>query len=313
MSGGLRLGDGGIKVTSNPFYELYRKLEELRSDPEKCRPVIGELTQLCRETEKASSLDECLAEAAICIQAICQSRTTFALAISAWLTSDGDIRLAKALVHEASVACFQATTAKEYDLSLVDEELAQLAACRLCALHPSPPISLGWALSLATSYPDSETALQTAQKLLQHHIAEYPSTTQRLLTSESCPFKSLDLAIQGLSNLQQQETALAELPRIREFTMPPDMRLTYASLKRSENRDIQRSSNEKSFFRQFFTAQHFKYANKTAIEIRAGDDVHETSLEMTSFQLSVELPISELTNPLSSMLSRNKLWKGQPI
>ncbi|MDT4881504.1 hypothetical protein FQZ97_1173710 [compost metagenome] len=115
-----------------------------------------------------------------------------------------------------------------------------------------------------------------------------------------------------MSILKEQEAALAELPRIREFTMPPDMRLIYASLKRSESRDIQRNSDEKSFFRQLFTPQHFKYANKTAVEIRAGDDVHETSLEMTSFQLSVELPISELTDPLSSMLSRNKLWKGQP-
>lgn len=299
-------------MTSNPLYELYRKLEQLRSDPEQCRSLIGELTQLCRERTKSSSIDECLAEAAFCIQTLCQSQTTFALAISAWLTCDEDIRLAKALIHEASVAYFQATTAQEYDLSLVDEQLALLVACRLCALHPSPAVSLGWALSLATSYPASTAARQTAQKLLQHHIAEYPATTQRLLSSDSCPFKSLDLAIQGLSILKEQEAALVELPRIREFTMPPDMRLVYASLKRSENRDVRRHSDEKSFFSQLFTPQYFKYANKTAIEIRAGDDVHETTLEMTAFQLSVELPKSELTDPLASMLSRNRLWRGQP-
>lgn len=299
-------------MTSNPFYELYHKLEQLRGDPEQCRPVIGELTQLCRETAKTSSPDECLAQAANCIRAICQSRAIFALAISAWLTNGEDIRLAKALIHEASVTYFQATNAQVFDLSLVDEQLAQLAACRLCALHPSPAISLGWALSLATSYPASPAALQIAQKLLQHHVAEYPSTTQRILSSENCPFQSLDLAIQGLSNLKEHEADLAALPRLREFTMPPDMRLIYASLKRSENRDIHRHSDQNSFFSQLFTAQHFKYASKTAIEIRAGDEVHETSLEMTALQLSTELPIVELTDPLSSMLYRSRLWRGQP-
>lgn len=299
-------------MTSNPFYELYRKLEQLQGDPEQCRLLISELTQLCRRETANASPDECLAQAANCIHVICQSRAAFALAISEWLTNVEDIYLAKALIHEASVAYFQVATAQVFDLSLVDEPLAQLAACRLCALHPSPTISLGWALSLATSYPASPGALQIAQKLLQHHVAEYPSTTLRLLSNENCPFKYLDLAIQGVSTLKEEEADLAALPRLRELTMSPDMRLIYASLKRSESRDIHRRSDQNSFFSQMFTTQHFKYASKTAIEIRAGNEVHETTLEMTSFQISTELPIAELTDPLSSMLYRSKLWKGQP-
>lgn len=50
--------------------------------------------------------------------------------------------------------------------------------------------------------------------------------------------------------------------------MPPEMRLIYASLKRSENRDIQRHADEKSIMSMFFTKHFFKYANKTAIEFR---------------------------------------------
>ncbi|MGY4816487.1 hypothetical protein ACVNP3_11185 [Pseudomonas chlororaphis subsp. piscium] len=299
-------------MANNQFYELYRRLVELQNEPEKCHSAIEELTELCREKTKTSSLEECLATADSCLREISHSPTIFAVAVSSWLTAEEDIELAKALVHEASVDQFQATIAQAYDLSQVDESLALLAACRLCVLHPSPAISLGWTLSLATSFPASTAAINIAQKLLQHHMNEYPSTTQQLLTSLNSPFTTLELAVEALAHLEQQQRALAELPRIREFAMPPEMRLIYASLKRSESRDIQRHSESSSIFSQIFTTQHFKYANKTAVEFVVGDEVLETSLSMTSFKISSELPMSEFTDPASGAMSRARLWKGLP-
>ncbi|MBX9756912.1 MAG: hypothetical protein K2X80_19300 [Pseudomonadaceae bacterium] len=299
-------------MATNQFYELYRRLAEYRNEPEKCHSAIGELAQLCHEQTRASSLEECLAVADSCLREICQSQTLFAVAVSSWLTHEEDIELAKALVHEASVDHFQATAALAYDLFPIDESLAFLAASRLCALHSSPAISLGWTLSLVISYPENAKALKVAQQLLQHHMNEYPSTTQRLLASQNSPFNSVGLASQALALLEQQQITLTELPRIREFAMSPEMRLTFASLKRSESRDIQRHSEESSIFSQFVTKQHFKYANKTAVEFVVGDEVQETSLAMTSFQLSVELPTSELTDPVSGAMSRTSLWKGLP-
>lgn len=298
-------------MTTNQFYEIYRKLAALRTDAGNCPSVIAELTLLCRETIRTSSPEECLRAADNCLHEIGHSAPLFALALSCWLTDKECIGLAKALAHEASVCHLQAETPQAYDLSSIDEARAILAASRLCALHVSPAVSLGWALSLATTYPASVTAINAASALLKHHIEEYPRTTQRLLASPESPFTSLELANTALAQLEQQENHLNGLPVLRELAMTPEMRLMYASLKRSENREIQRHSEEHSIFGQFFTKQHFKYANKTAVEFSVGDDVKETTLEMTPFQIEVELPITWHTDPLSGDLTRNRLWKGE--
>ncbi|GDJ38828.1 hypothetical protein [Escherichia coli] len=211
----------------------------------------------------------------------------------------------------ASVCHLQAATPQAYDLSSIDEARAILTASRLCALHVSPAVSLGWALSLATTYPAGVTALNAAGVLLQHHIEEYPRTTQRLLASPESPFISLELANTALAQLEQQQNHLNGLPVLRELAMTPEMRLMYASLKRSEDREIQRHSEEHSIFGQFVTKQYFKYANKTAVEFSMGDDARESTMEMTHFQVEVELPLTWRTDPLSGVLTRNRLWKGE--
>ncbi|MFV8801830.1 hypothetical protein ACNSO8_24940 [Yersinia sp. LJYL362] len=297
-------------MTNNQFYELYRQLAALRTSNADCHPIIEELTRLYHETVRDSSPDEYLAAADICLHEIGQSERLFTVALACWLTEDECLDLAKALTHEASVSHLQANSPVAYDLSSTEESRARLAACRLCALHVSPAISLGWTLSLATSFPTSATTLNTALALLQHHMEDYPSTTLRLLSSPDSPFSSLVLAQTGLKLLEQQLSHLNALPKLRELVMPPEMRLIYASLKRSENRDIQRQSEEKSIFGQFITQQHFKYASKTAIEILTGDDVRETTLEMMPFQIATELPTTWLTDPVSGDLARNRLWKG---
>ncbi|WP_446027588.1 hypothetical protein [Lelliottia amnigena] len=297
-------------MTNNQFYELYRRLAALQTSKDDCHTIIEELTLLCRETMRDSSPEECLAAADICLHEIGQSERLFAVALPCWLTEDECLYLAKALTHEASVNHFQANSPVAYDLSSTEESRARLSACRLCALHVSPAVSLGWTLSLATSFPASEATHNTAQTLLQHHVEDYPSTTLRLLSSPHSPFTSLALAQTGLKLLEQQRSQLNALPKLRELAMPPEMRLIYASLKRSENRDIQRKSEKKSIFDQFITKQHFKYASKTAIEILTDDDVRETTLEMMPFQIATELPTTWLTDPVSGDLARNSLWKG---
>lgn len=299
-------------MSTDQFYEIYRRLPEAQKTPEQCQSLVCELSKLCRDIKMKSSLEESLLAADDCLYEIGESPTLFAAAISYWLSDDDDIELAKELKHKATVRHLQAKTAQAYDLSAIDESRASIAACRLCALHAAPAIALGWALSLAVSYPTSDSALKVSRQLLQHHINEYPLTTRRLLSSEASPFQALELARDGLEILEQQHSVLNQLPRLREFAMPPEMRLTFSSLKRSESRDIQRHAEEQSIFHQLVTKQHFKYANKTAVEFVIDDEVQETSLAMSSFQLSVELPVSELTDPISGAISRSKLWKGLP-
>jgi hypothetical protein len=92
--------------------------------------------------------------------------------------------------------------------------------------------------------------------------------------------------------------------------MTPEMRLTLSSLRRQENRAIQRSSHENSVLAQLFTTQHFKYANKTAIEFHVGSGVQETTLEMSSYGVAIELPLSEGTDPISGASRRRAMSRG---
>ncbi|WP_152548276.1 hypothetical protein [Pantoea ananatis] len=292
------------------FHEIYKQLSASQTSDADCCSVIEELTRLCLETISKSSVQECLAAADPCFSEIGHSERLFTLAMTRWITVDECLGLAKKLENEESAKHFQAKSSVAYNLSSTDESRSMLTACRLCVLPASPAVSLGWTLSLATSFPTSINVLKTVQTLLLHHMKEYPLTTLRLLSSPDSPFASVQLAQETLRQLEQQQSNLNTLPRIREFLMPPEMRLIYASLKRSENRDIQRHADEKSIMSMFFTKHFFKYANKTAIEFQTGNDVRETSLEMTSFHVEAELPVTWLTDPISANFEMMRLWEG---
>jgi hypothetical protein len=300
-------------MVSESYYELYCKLAGARQEPSKALSVLGDFMMFWRDRRKAvPSSDERLAEADNCLDEIAHSSNLFAAAISNWLTGEEEVELARALVHKASVRHLQQEAAEAYNLSNNDEVQAILAGCRLCTLNAATAISLGWALSLAVSHPTSDKIGQAVKHLLQYHVDEFPWTTRRLLSSDDSPFKSVEKANEALAALEKQETWLSGLPRLREFAMTPEMQLTLSSLKRNENRDIHRHGRENSFFAQLFTAQYFKYANKTAVEFVVGDKVQETTLEMSPYSLAVELPLSERTDPESGVARRRGLWGGVP-
>jgi hypothetical protein len=300
-------------MVSEQFYELYHKLTGARHEPSKGLSVLDELAKICHDRKKATpSSDEWITEADDCLHEVAHSSTLFVAAVSSWLTVDEEIELAKVLVHKANVRHLQQEAAEVYDLSNIDELRSILVGCRLCTLNAAPAVSLGWTLSLPVSHPTSDKIGQAVEHLLQYHVDEFPWTTRRLLSSEDSPFKSVEKANEALMALEKQEAWLEALPTLREFAMTPEMRLNLFSLKRSENRAIHRHSKETSIFSQLFSTQHFKYAHKTAVELVVGDSVKETTLEMSPFSLSVELPLSERTDPVSGAARRRELWRGLP-
>jgi len=300
-------------MTSDLFDEFYRQLASERSEPTKCLALLREFATACRDKKMAAaSTDEWLTEVDNCLHEVAQSQTLFAAAVSRWLTVDEDVDLARALVHKASVRHLQQTVAVAYDLSNIDEASAILAGCRICARGATPAVSLGWTLSLSVARPRSDKTRRAVDHLLEYHVEEFPWTTRQLLASNDSPFKSLKKAKRALVVLEQQEAWLEGLPELREFAMTPEMRLARSSLKRRENRDIHRRSREVSVFSQFVTTQHFKYANKTAMEFVVGNQVQETTLTMSPYSVSVELPLSERTDPESGATRRKILWRGVP-
>jgi hypothetical protein len=295
-------------MASETFYEIYRKLAAGRTDHAKALPALEELALACR----ATSSDEWGGEAADCLHEIAQSSSLFAAAVTKWVTCSEDVQLAKALVHGGNVRHLQQPAAETYKFSSLSVEKVILAACRLCSLNATPAISLGWTLSLFTSFPGNAEAKRAGDYLLQHLVNEFPQTTRRLLSSDESPFKQTAEATTALEFLDAEEVRLNSFSRLREFVMTPDMRLAIAGLRRRENRDINRHAREKSIFMKIFKAEHFKYSTKTAVEFGAGGTVQETALEMSPYSLTVELPISEQTDPMTGTLIRRRLWRGVP-
>jgi hypothetical protein len=236
----------------------------------------------------------------------------FAAAMSRWLITREDVELAKALVNKSNVRHLQQPAAEVYDLSTMDEATAILVGCRLCTCIATPAISLGWALSLYLAYPTSDEAHQAADYLLEYHVNEFPQTTRRLLSAEESPFKDVAHAAKALEFLADLEVQLSSWPKLREFAMTPEMRLTLSSLRRREGRDIHHHARKKSVFMQFCKVEQFKYSHKTALEFTDGAQIQETIMEMSSYSVEVELPISERTDPQAGLFSRRGLWRGVP-
>jgi hypothetical protein len=293
------------------FHELYRRLVAARTDMSAAAPALATvLAAFQAASTSAEQRAKWLREADDCLHVVAEHSQLFVAAISAWLIDSSSVALAKAVVHKANVRHLQQPCAEFYKLEGVAAADAVLSAYRLCAINATPAVSLGWTLSIGLEFPDTPETKSALVELLRFHMDEFPRTTLCLLSAEDSPFASLELADAALAALKQDNEWLDDQPRLREFAMTPEMRLTLSSLKRQENRTIQRSSQQNSVFAQLFAAKHFKYANKTAIEFHVGGGVQETTLEMSSFGLSVELPLSEGTDPISGANRRRALARG---
>lgn len=299
-------------MTGEIFYEIYDKVSKATTEPERVA-AISALAQACRAPEdQHESRNERLTQAKICIHQIAQSKDLFATAFAMYIVQDEDVPLAKALASELSVRHMKLAAVAHYDLSTLSEDVSVLAACRLCSIYVTPAISLGWALSLLTSYPNSDNAKQVAAHLVEYHVTEFPMTTLRLLAATDSAFAGVALADEALSFLRAEEAHLKNLPKLREFSMSPEMRLTLGATRRRQNREIQEHARQKSVFMQICTIQHFKYANRTSVEFVTGAQTEEATMEMAPYSLEVELPQSEFTDPMTGASRRRKLWKGVP-
>ena len=298
-------------MTDPELLEIYLKLVGTARNAADDAALLARLAELAREvpTEPGS---ERLHSGAMhnCLHAIAHSPALFPLAISAWLSSEEDVPLGKALQHEVSVAHLSQTYPQPYDLAGIDEQQAVIAAQRLCALAAAPAVSLGWVLSLARHFPQSSLVAGALADLLDYHVFELPGSTHKLLASTESVFRELDASIATLDRLDQQDAELNALPHLHEFEMTADMRLIFSTLKRRERREIHRKADEQSIFSLIARRINLKYGGQPVVEARGNAGTTETTMEMFLHELSIELPHSEATDPVLGNMKRNRLWKG---
>jgi hypothetical protein len=293
------------------FREIYQQLADGERNSESDAALLARLAALARpalsEAGSATLIPNALRD---CLDAISQSPDLCPAALSGWLATDEDVPLGKVLQHNASIECLNQAYPQSFTLTGTNADQAALTAGRLCALAASPALSLGWALSLARDFPHSAHAVEAVAAVLDYHCAQLPSSTRRLLSAEASEFSGLAASISALAKLEEQDAGLDALPHLIELEMTADMRLLLSSMRRQERRDIDRQAHEQSFFMSFFKQYNLKYGGDTAIEIRGDAGTIDTSMEMSSFELSIELPLSETVDPVLGRMSRNRLWKG---
>lgn len=298
------------------FSQIRRELRRSTADDISIlRTALTNLAQLYGEQQAASGQDGAIDPAASCIREIALSPRLFEVAVSTWLTETTTVELAKRVISRASVDQLKSMAPVNYTLSNITAASAILTAFRLCVVPATPAISLGWALSLGTVFQGDgsiEDVRRALDLLLKYHVEEYPWTTRRLLSSWVKGAGADARAVEALAVLTDQEDWIANQPRLREFAMTPEMSSMFAGLKRNESRYIHRLSRQKSVFAQFCSTHQFKYSNRTAVESVMGGLVQEYPLEMGEYEIEVELPQSERTDPVGGALRRKAMWEGMP-
>lgn len=291
--------------------EIYLQLSADERAPDRDDQLLARLAQLARQTGQGDQDDQ-LGSFDIdnCLHAIVQSPVLFPVALARWLAADSDIRLGKALLRDANVAHLAQRYPQSYALSSVPEADAITTARRLCALAAAPAISLGWTLSAARDFPDSDAVRIQITELLDYHIDQFLVSTVDFLASSDSSFQALDASVETLRKGNEALRILEGLPQLRELAMTADMRLLHSSLKRNEQREIHRRADEASVFRSAFHQVRLKYGSRPVVEVRSEEGTQEMAIPMFSHEFSVELPLSELTDPLAGRARRNRLWRS---
>lgn len=291
--------------------EIYLQLANDERDPDRDDQLLVRLAELARQVAPDAESDRFgSVDIDNSLHAITQSPALFPIAMARWLASDTDVRLGKALLHEASVAYLNQRFPQSYDLSRVLEADAITTARRLCALAAAPAISLGWILSMARDFAGSDAVRTEAMGLLDYHIDQLLVSTVEFLASPESSFQDLDASIETLRRAREAKQVLDGLPRLRELDMTADMRLLHSSLKRSEHREIHRRADEVSVFRGLLHQVKLKYASRPVIEVLHEAGTQEMAIPMFSHELAVELPLSELTDPVIGRVRRSRLWRS---
>jgi hypothetical protein len=185
------------------------------------------------------------------------------------------------------------------------------AARRLLALTHHGPTLCQFIAFLAEMTALGPERLELASQMLNEAFAEYPGATEDFLREKTRAFPRSDPVApvyrDVYANVLRWRRVLARLPALKELR-PTDSELhALRSMKRRMNRDILRGAAEQSVFANLFTSVHVAQGRRFASHTRFGPP---QIVEMGQASHSIELPSSELADPMRGLLQRLTLLKG---
>lgn len=153
--------------------------------------------------------------------------------------------------------------------------------------------------------------LASIAQMLNYAFQEYPNATAAFLAAKvpqipkSSPVAAVYRSV--YANVLSWQRVLARLPERKELWPKVSERNAFLAIKERFHREVTRSAMEKSVFRAItrveFTAQGQKVASHAS-------DGGITVQEMASMSQAIELPTSEVSDPMRGILLRNNLLRG---
>ncbi|SDI25312.1 hypothetical protein SAMN05216603_1294 [Pseudomonas benzenivorans] len=195
--------------------------------------------------------------------------------------------------------------------SLAMPERQVVAARRLLALSHHGPLLCSFIAVLAETPALQPVGLDMAVQMLNEAFAEYPSATVEFLETRTRPASRKEPYAHAYrsvyANALRWRRVLARLPRLYELR-PTDTQLhALRSVKQRMNRDIMRGAAERSIFASLFTSVHVAQGRRFASHNNFGAP---QVAEMAEASHSIELPSSELADPVGGMLRRATTLRG---
>ena len=185
------------------------------------------------------------------------------------------------------------------------------AARRLLALTHNGPTLCQFIACIAEMTVLGTERLEIASQMLNEAFAEYPGATEDFLrektqaTSRSDPVAAVYRGV--YANVLRWRRVLAKLPVLKELR-PTDSELHVLRMMRQRvNRDILRRAAAQSIFADLVTSVHVAQGRRFASHTSFGlADI----VEMSQASHSVELPSSEIADPMRGLIQRKTLLRN---
>jgi hypothetical protein len=318
-----RVSTPTVGASAVPIEHLVSRLLELALGNEQLRAHIDSaVASLLHRSAIRSILLPCISELGVVdakvaelfgetFDEVCDKPDDFAKVLTDWLLSPDacfaavESMLSRCSAQRAPIALDAAAFAA------ASAERRVKAARRLLALTHHGPTLCQFIASIAQITSLGTEGLNTVAEMLNEAVAEYPGATEGFLRAQTRPSSRNErnaAVYRGVyANLLRWRRVLARLPARKELCPTDSEMHALRSMRRRMNRDILRGAAKRSVFASLVTSVHVAQGTRFASHTQRGPT---QVAQMMQASHSIELPSSELADPMRGMLQRFRLLRS---
>jgi len=243
--------------------------------------------------------------------ALANHPTEFASVLTNWLLSPDANFASLASLLSMCTSSRAPVVLDEVAFAAQTPERRVKAARRLLALMHHGPTLCHFCELIATMSMLGSERFNLSGDMLDNAFLEYPGATEKFLkdkTSTLSPSAPETQVFQGIyANVLQWRSVLEQLPNRKELRPSDAVFQVLRARKRRINREIMRVAAEQSIFASLCTNVHMAQGRKFASHTPFGAP---QVTQMAESSHMVELPSSELADPMRGQIERNNLLRN---